>query len=345
MYEILNERRVPLPGSINRRCRRRGSRRGSPRKKWREELEAKGQFRVAGGSVSEYERWVEVEGKEARRRAPRSRAPPLSTLRPWKRCFGYSLDWLTFGVGDPKNPGDEGGAADRLLDLHVFRELNDELRAVAWARGTIRPTLLRLLSEAERALTSTQHSSKGLTRLAQYLNAMVPEGDPHFLPFGKLSPLEREHVALHVRGLTYLLFRPLREADLSYVWSAHRLRSAGTPDVRPSDPDEDKPRATARPRASTAAWNPRGARAKSGRASKGAGEAEQEDGHVGQGRQVHEAQEQKKEAMNPGHGATLEDRLALLNSLPDEALDDPDGPPQRGRMRGQSTERPDQRRT
>lgn len=210
-------------GAVNRRLRSARQQEGLTQEEWRKRLMGDG-YSVAKASVSEYERSM----KKKRRGVP---LPPSDYLARVSEIFKYRLEWLLYGTGESKYLDDDelagaGLTEDALLEGTIFGDLPDLLCDIHWAAGGTRLSLLRMLSEAHRTLEmgagpreSDRSPDEILTRLARQLAEMVPVEDEAFVEFKELPSGQRRQVALHVECLIYLLFRPFREADTSYVWS------------------------------------------------------------------------------------------------------------------------------
>jgi hypothetical protein len=145
--------------------------------------------------------------------------------------FGYRLEWLLLGRGETKDLDGGSGpeSEDQLFEGHLFGDLPRWMKGVAWASGSMRISLLRLLSEVDRALAHVpgitgsegrQVREAGLKSVVSFLNAALPGvDDSHFLEIAKLPPRQREQVVMHLKALIYLLFRPFRDEETSFLWS------------------------------------------------------------------------------------------------------------------------------
>lgn len=232
-----------VAGAVNRRLSWARSQEGLTVEAWHARLVGEG-YTVARSTVAKYE--LSMKKKRAQ-----PTMPPFDYLARVSEVFGYRLEWLASGTGEPKNllpDADTVRSVETLFEGQLFGTLVNHLDNVGWARGTARRVVLRLLSEAEGAARDLSEGEREalLKRVAAYLDGLVPLGHPDLAPITRLSPFEREHVALHVRGLMYLLFLPFRAANVSATWSRVLSRREAlepdsvTPDAPPAGKAEKK---------------------------------------------------------------------------------------------------------
>ena len=217
------------PGAVNRRLKWAREQEGLSQKDWRERLERDG-YTVSKASVSDYEQSMVRSSKTGSHKAVKM--PPLDYIARVNKAFGHPLEWLMHGTGELKasDASDHDDAPHSHFESQVFGEL--ATARPAWAPASVGPAVLRILSEAQAALDQDS-SEAGLTALRTYLDAVVPSSAQYFLGFAELSRHERQHVVLHVRGLVYLLFRPFKAADRSFVWSQARAGAQSPSQVGP----------------------------------------------------------------------------------------------------------------
>jgi hypothetical protein len=170
-----------IPGAVNRRLGWAREQEGLSMGAWRDRLAAVRGYSVSRSSVAEYE-WHLRRGK----RGPRM--PPADYVASVSEVFGYRLEWLLLGRGETKDLDGGSGpeSEDQLFEGHLFGDLPRWMKGVAWASGSMRISLLRLLSEVDRALAHVpgitgsegrQVREAGLKSVVSFLNAALPGVD------------------------------------------------------------------------------------------------------------------------------------------------------------------------